>query len=91
MSSHPIDRLNIQVVRGALISDTDRRNIISFCSRAFEEEMEALFNNTLFIRTENGLLPSPADEEVMILRLSKTPYLDLSAPLSAEWREGELW
>jgi len=183
MPSHPIDHLNIQVVRGALISDTDRRNIISLCNRAFEEEMEALFNNTyvdpthvlgyfdgslvshalwvtrylqagtnpmmrtayveavatepayrnrgfaaaimkslaheirnydlaalspfsvtyyerlgwelwhgsLFIRTENGLLRSPDDEEVMILRLFKTPDLDLSAPLSAEWREGELW
>jgi aminoglycoside 2'-N-acetyltransferase I len=45
----------------------------------------------LFIRTAEGPVRSPEDEEVMILRLPKTPALDLTAPLSAEWREGELW
>jgi aminoglycoside 2'-N-acetyltransferase I len=44
----------------------------------------------LFIRTDSGLMPTP-DEEVMILRLPRTPPLDLDVPLSAEWREGELW
>jgi aminoglycoside 2'-N-acetyltransferase I len=50
-----------------------------------------LWRGPLFIRIESGLLPSPAEEQVMILRLPKTPPLDLGAPLSAEWREGELW
>ena len=50
------------------------------------------WHGPLFIRTREGnLLPSPDDEEVMIYRLPQTPGLDLSAPLSAEWREGELW
>lgn len=44
----------------------------------------------LFIRTEDGLISTP-DGSVMILRLPKTPFLDLTLPLSAEWREGELW
>jgi aminoglycoside 2'-N-acetyltransferase I len=44
----------------------------------------------LFIRTQAGLLSTP-DGSVMILRLPKTPPLDLTLPLSAEWREGELW
>lgn len=44
----------------------------------------------LLIRTPGELLPTP-DERVMILRLPKTPPLDLGAPLSAEWRPGELW
>ena len=44
----------------------------------------------LFIRTPEGLIPTP-DASVMILRLPKTPPLDLTLPLSAEWREGELW
>ena len=44
----------------------------------------------LFIRTHDGLLPTP-EEQVMILRLPSTPPLDLTLPLSAEWREGELW
>jgi aminoglycoside 2'-N-acetyltransferase I len=37
-------------------------------------------------------LVATTDEEVMILRLPRTPPdLDLTAPLSAEWRPGELW
>jgi aminoglycoside 2'-N-acetyltransferase I len=45
----------------------------------------------LFIRTSAGL-EATSDEGVMILRLAKTPAgLDLDAPLTAEWRPGELW
>jgi aminoglycoside 2'-N-acetyltransferase I len=44
----------------------------------------------LSIRTQDGLIPTP-DGSVMILRLPHTPLLDLTLPLSAEWREGELW
>lgn len=50
-----------------------------------------LWRGPLAIRTPNGLEPTPEDETVMILRLPKTPPLDLAGPLSAEWREGELW
>lgn len=50
-----------------------------------------LWRGPRFVRTSEQLLASPADEEVMIFRLPKTPALDLSAPLSAEWRTGELW
>ncbi|MCU0492513.1 MAG: GNAT family N-acetyltransferase [Chloroflexaceae bacterium] len=49
-----------------------------------------LWQGPRFIRSATGLLPTP-DEEVMILRLPATPPLNLHAPLSAEWREGELW
>ncbi len=44
----------------------------------------------LFIRSPEGLIPTP-EESVMVLHLTQTPRLDLEAPLSAEWREGELW
>ena len=44
----------------------------------------------LFIRTQEGLISTP-DVQIMILQLPKTPPLDLTLPLSAEWREGELW
>jgi aminoglycoside 2'-N-acetyltransferase I len=44
----------------------------------------------LFIRKDAGLQATPQDR-VMVLRLPKTPPLDLGAPLSAEWRAGELW
>lgn len=44
----------------------------------------------LFIRTQDDLISTP-DASVMILRLPKTPPLELTLPLSAEWRKGELW
>jgi aminoglycoside 2'-N-acetyltransferase I len=50
-----------------------------------------LWLGPLYIRTEEGLVRTPRDGDVMIYRLSKTPDLDLYASLSAEWREGELW
>jgi aminoglycoside 2'-N-acetyltransferase I len=49
-----------------------------------------LWRGPLFIRSEQGPIPQP-DERVMVLRLPGTPALDLDQPLSAEWREGELW
>jgi len=44
----------------------------------------------LFVRREGELYPTP-EEEVMIFRLPATPPLDLDAPLSCEWRVGEVW
>ncbi len=49
-----------------------------------------LWRGPLFIRTDDGPRSTP-DGEVMVLRLPQTPSLELDAPLSAEWREGELW
>jgi aminoglycoside 2'-N-acetyltransferase I len=44
----------------------------------------------LAIRTGQTMIPTP-EEQIMILLLPKTPALELDAPLSAEWRDGELW
>lgn len=44
----------------------------------------------LFIRTPMGLQATP-DEQAMIWRLPRTPGLNPGEPLSAEWREGEIW
>ena len=65
---------------------------LSPSSVAFYERLGwELWHGPLFIRTDDDLIPSVDDEEVMIFRLPKTPALDVHAPLSAEWREGELW
>lgn len=45
----------------------------------------------LYVRTAAGRLASPESEIVMILRLPRTPPLDLTEPLSVEWRQGEIW
>jgi len=44
----------------------------------------------LFVRRGHDLIPTP-DERVMILPLPRTPALNLDAPLSVEWRPGEVW
>jgi aminoglycoside 2'-N-acetyltransferase I len=49
-----------------------------------------LWQGPLAIRKPAGI-ELTADEEVMILRLPRTPELNLSALLTAEWRAGELW
>ncbi len=49
-----------------------------------------MWRGPLSIRGQEGLIATP-DEEVMILRLPRTPPLDLRAPLSAEWRAVEEW
>jgi aminoglycoside 2'-N-acetyltransferase I len=49
-----------------------------------------IWEGPLFIRTQEGMTSSPA-EAVMVLELPNSPELDINSPLSAEWREGELW
>jgi len=44
----------------------------------------------LYARTETGLIPQPG-EGAMILRLPNTPEINLHAPASIEWRQGEVW
>jgi aminoglycoside 2'-N-acetyltransferase I len=44
----------------------------------------------LYARKDGRLLATP-EERVMILILPRTPLLDLDAPLSVEWRPGEVW
>ena len=51
-----------------------------------------LWRGPLAIRRADRLEPSPPDEQVMVLRLPRTPAtLDLATLLTAEWRPGELW
>jgi aminoglycoside 2'-N-acetyltransferase I len=50
-----------------------------------------VWRGPMFERTESGLVASPPEERVMIYRLPKTPALDLDAPISVEWRGGEIW
>jgi aminoglycoside 2'-N-acetyltransferase I len=51
-----------------------------------------LWQGPLGIRCGDSVEQSPSDEEVMILRLPRTPAtLALTSQLTAEWRVGELW
>ena len=45
-----------------------------------------------FVRTEDGLLPTPEDDGYVLVRLTpSSPDLDLSAPISCDWRPGDVW
>lgn len=42
------------------------------------------------IRTSNAVIET-LDEDVMVLRTARTPFLDVYTAITAEWRKGELW
>ncbi|MGH2691599.1 MAG: GNAT family N-acetyltransferase [Actinomycetota bacterium] len=44
------------------------------------------------VRTESGLIRTPEEDGYVLVRLTPTtPELDLSAPISCEWRSGDVW
>ncbi len=45
-----------------------------------------------FVRAELGLIPTPEEDGFVLVRLTATsPELDLSAPISCDWRPGDEW
>lgn len=45
-----------------------------------------------FVRIGRGLVPTPEEDGyVMVLRTPSTPVLDLGAPISCDWRDGDVW
>jgi aminoglycoside 2'-N-acetyltransferase I len=45
-----------------------------------------------FVRTADGLLRTPDEEgDLLILRTPTTPLLDDGAPISCDWRPGDVW
>lgn len=59
---------------------------VGFYARLGWEE----WRGPLLVRTAAGL-EEVAHETAMIHRLARTPPLDLAAPLSIEWRSGDVW
>jgi aminoglycoside 2'-N-acetyltransferase I len=73
------------------IQDYELGALSPFSVAYYERLGWELWHGPLYIRTDTGLVRTPRDGDVMILLTSNTPDLDLYAPLSAEWREGEFW
>jgi aminoglycoside 2'-N-acetyltransferase I len=45
-----------------------------------------------FVRTPDGPVRTPDDEGfILVLPTPSSPHLDLSAPISCEWRPGDVW
>ncbi len=73
------------------IQDFDIAGLAPFSVKYYACLGWELWHGAMFERKDNGLIPSPANERVMIYRLPKTPALDMYAAISVEWREGEVW
>ena len=73
------------------IQDFDLSALSPFSVAYYERLGWELWRGSLFLRTDSGLIRTPRDGDVMILRLPRTPNLDVNATLSVERREGELW
>jgi aminoglycoside 2'-N-acetyltransferase I len=51
-----------------------------------------LWKGPTFVRTDSGLLRTPEEDGSVLVRLTPTtPRLDLSAPISCDWRPGDVW
>jgi aminoglycoside 2'-N-acetyltransferase I len=45
-----------------------------------------------FVRTDSGLVRTADEDGYVLVRLTPTsPELDLSAPISCDWRQGDVW
>jgi GNAT superfamily N-acetyltransferase len=73
-----------------LVGDYDLAALSPATERLYTRLGWRYWRGPLSIRSDSGLVPTP-DEQIMYLRLPRTPPLDDTQPLSAEWRPGEVW
>lgn len=73
------------------IQDFDIAGLAPFSVDYYARLGWELWRGPLYERRQEGLVSSLPEDELMIYRLLKTPALDLDAPISVEWREGEVW
>jgi hypothetical protein len=50
-----------------------------------------LWRGVLGDRSEQGVVPTPTQQGIMILRLARTPVLNLDAALTIEYQGGRIW
>jgi aminoglycoside 2'-N-acetyltransferase I len=61
--------------------------------RTFYERLGwRVWNGPTFVRTDSGVLRTSDEDGLVLVRLTPTsPELDLSAPISCDWRPGDVW
>lgn len=78
-----------------LAEEIDQQYIIACLETDRETFYERLgwqrWRGPLAGRGENGLIPTPEQRGIMILRLSQTPELDLDSMLTIECQTGRIW
>jgi aminoglycoside 2'-N-acetyltransferase I len=60
---------------------------------AFYERLGwVVWRGPTLVRTDRGTVPTPEDDGGVMVRLTaSSPRLDLTAPISCEWRPGDVW
>ncbi|HEV8572907.1 MAG TPA: GNAT family N-acetyltransferase [Actinomycetota bacterium] len=75
------------------IDETFQLGALDTGSSAFYERLGwVVWNGPTFVRTNSGLIRTPQEDGNVLVRLTPTsPELDLWAPISCDWRPGDVW
>lgn len=78
---------------GAYITEHFELGALGTGSHGFYERLGwATWRGPAFVRTAEGERRTPDEEGyIMVLRTPTTPTLDLTAPISCDWRPGDVW
>jgi aminoglycoside 2'-N-acetyltransferase I len=58
----------------------------------YERQGWMVWKGLTFVRTDSGLVRTADEDGYVLVRLTPTsPALDLTAPISCEWRPGDVW
>lgn len=75
------------------IDQTFQLGALDTGSSAFYERLGwVAWRGPTFVRTDSGLIRTPEEDGNVLVRLTpRSPELDLSAPISCDWRPGDVW
>jgi aminoglycoside 2'-N-acetyltransferase I len=78
---------------GEYIDETFELGALDTGSSAFYERLGwVVWKGPTFVRTDSGLIRTADEDGQVLVRLTPTsPELDLSAPISCDWRPGDVW
>ena len=78
---------------GEYIDETFSLGALDTGVQGFYERLGwVIWKGPTFVRTDAGLVRTEEDDGNVMVRLTPTsPELDLTAPLSCEWRAGDAW
>lgn len=78
---------------GAYIDETFQLGALATGRRGFYERLGWVgWEGPTLVRTNEGLIPTAEEDGSVLVRLTPTsPELDRSAPISCDWRPGDVW
>jgi aminoglycoside 2'-N-acetyltransferase I len=78
---------------GALLEERVELGVLATGVHGFYERLGwRTWAGPSFVRAADGLQPTPGEDGyIMVLRTPSTPELDPRAPISCDWRSGDVW